>query len=292
MAPRRPTLLTEQDLLQRATRSCDLASRDDAWHERAGADAPQLWRGALLLCDYLVSYPEICRGASALELGAGIGLVSLVAHRVGARPVWATGMVLGRRASICAAASGCPAHRRRDFVSLAGARERPRSPVSDAFDSVLANAARNLVVKEGEDVRVRRLNWSDESPFRLAPSEPWAWTSADVAALGATDRRTVLLAADGASARAVTASRGWVLTCRTVDVACSRASESSGVRRCPHDGVPRHGGAPAGVAAQRPCPAGRDGAPVRAVPLADDRPSGASTDWSKGGGWWGRGATT
>ena len=39
----------------------------------------QVWRGALLLCDYLLARPALVRGATILELGAGCGLCGLLA---------------------------------------------------------------------------------------------------------------------------------------------------------------------------------------------------------------------
>ena len=39
----------------------------------------QVWRGALLLCDYLLARPALVSGATILELGAGCGLCGLLA---------------------------------------------------------------------------------------------------------------------------------------------------------------------------------------------------------------------
>ena len=50
--------------------------------ERVGL---QLWAGALLLSDLLLQRPQLVRGLPVVELGAGLGLVSLVAHRLGAQ---------------------------------------------------------------------------------------------------------------------------------------------------------------------------------------------------------------
>ena len=38
----------------------------------------QVWRGALLLCDYLLAMPSLVRGATVLELGSGCGLCGLL----------------------------------------------------------------------------------------------------------------------------------------------------------------------------------------------------------------------
>lgn len=39
----------------------------------------QVWRGALLLADYILSNPDLFRDKVILELGAGVGLTSIVA---------------------------------------------------------------------------------------------------------------------------------------------------------------------------------------------------------------------
>lgn len=39
----------------------------------------QVWRGALLLADYILSNPDLFRNKTVLELGAGVGLTSIVA---------------------------------------------------------------------------------------------------------------------------------------------------------------------------------------------------------------------
>jgi predicted nicotinamide N-methyase len=41
----------------------------------------QLWNGALLLCDYLLTNQSRFLNKTILELGAGIGLCSLIASR-------------------------------------------------------------------------------------------------------------------------------------------------------------------------------------------------------------------
>lgn len=37
-----------------------------------------MWRGALLLADYILSNPDIFKNKVVLELGAGVGLTSIV----------------------------------------------------------------------------------------------------------------------------------------------------------------------------------------------------------------------
>lgn len=50
----------------------------------------QVWRGALLMGDYLLSNLSRLTGATILELGAGTGLVSVIAAMSGAH-VFCTG---------------------------------------------------------------------------------------------------------------------------------------------------------------------------------------------------------
>jgi len=56
-----------------------------------GCCACQLWRGALLLCDFLVDRPDLCEGRAVLELGAGVGMVALVASSLSAQVTYVTG---------------------------------------------------------------------------------------------------------------------------------------------------------------------------------------------------------
>uniref|UniRef100_A0A2K6A0L7 Methyltransferase 22, Kin17 lysine n=1 Tax=Mandrillus leucophaeus TaxID=9568 RepID=A0A2K6A0L7_MANLE len=49
----------------------------------------QVWRGALLLADYILFRQDLFRGCTALELGAGTGLASIIAATV-ARTVYCT----------------------------------------------------------------------------------------------------------------------------------------------------------------------------------------------------------
>lgn len=39
----------------------------------------QVWRGALLLADYVLSYPDLFKDRTILELGSGVGLTGIVA---------------------------------------------------------------------------------------------------------------------------------------------------------------------------------------------------------------------
>lgn len=52
----------------------------------------QLWNGALLLCDYMLTHQFEFENTTILELGAGIGLCSIIASRF-ASTVICTGRV-------------------------------------------------------------------------------------------------------------------------------------------------------------------------------------------------------
>lgn len=50
----------------------------------------QVWRGALLLADYILFQRDLFQGRTVLELGAGTGLASIIAATV-AQTVYCTG---------------------------------------------------------------------------------------------------------------------------------------------------------------------------------------------------------
>ncbi|XP_035663523.1 methyltransferase-like protein 22 [Branchiostoma floridae] len=50
----------------------------------------QVWRGALLMCDFILHNQDIFKSHSVLELGGGVGLVSIIAGAVGASKVYCT----------------------------------------------------------------------------------------------------------------------------------------------------------------------------------------------------------
>ena len=53
----------------------------------------QVWRGALLLSDYILHQRELFSDCVAMELGAGVGLVSITLATV-AKQVFCTGKII------------------------------------------------------------------------------------------------------------------------------------------------------------------------------------------------------
>ena len=128
----------------------------------------QVWRGALLLSDWLLANRTLVRGAAVLDLGAGTGLTSLVAAAAGARTVFCT----------------------------------------DHDGEVLANAAANAAEHPvpGSDVRLRQLDWASDafSPRQQwghhaagtggnGAGGVYGWTAEDAVELS---RGSLILAAD------------------------------------------------------------------------------------------------
>ncbi|KAK5973581.1 Methyltransferase [Trichostrongylus colubriformis] len=58
------------------------------WNENGVAGV--LWDSAIVLSEYLVAHPDLVRGRQILELGAGIGLPSIVAAKLSAEKVLTT----------------------------------------------------------------------------------------------------------------------------------------------------------------------------------------------------------
>jgi predicted nicotinamide N-methyase len=121
----------------------------------------QVWRGAAILVDYLLSLKHQVQGSVVLELGAGTGLVSLAAGLAGAHAVFAT----------------------------------------DAFHDVLYNCLRNVESNglHGR-VFARKFDWMEPPPWVAPACSPpqlqrtsFAWHPTDVEQLRSVD---VILAAD------------------------------------------------------------------------------------------------
>ncbi|KAM6905414.1 methyltransferase-like protein 22 [Xenentodon cancila] len=118
----------------------------------------QVWRGALFLSDFILSKPDMFRGATVLELGAGTGLSSII-------------MATTAKAVYCTDVG-------EDLLSLC---ERNVSLNKD------------VIGPEGGEVRVRQLDWLKRSLCTDA-DEAFSWTEEEVADLY--DKTSFIIAAD------------------------------------------------------------------------------------------------
>uniref|UniRef100_A0AAZ3PYH5 Methyltransferase-like protein 22 n=1 Tax=Oncorhynchus tshawytscha TaxID=74940 RepID=A0AAZ3PYH5_ONCTS len=118
----------------------------------------QVWRGAFLLADLILSQPTTFRGATVLELGAGTGLTSVVMATV-AKTVYCTDVG-------------------EDLLSM-------------CQKNVTLN--RHLMEPAGGKVRVRLLDWLRHDLCTDADAE-FGWTEDEVADLH--DNTTIIIAAD------------------------------------------------------------------------------------------------
>ncbi|RVE75452.1 hypothetical protein OJAV_G00017300 [Oryzias javanicus] len=118
----------------------------------------QVWRGALFLADFILSRPDLFRGATILDLGAGTGLTSIVMATT-ARTVYCTDVG-------------------EDVLSLCK-----------------RNVSLNKLFMEtsGGEVRVRQLNWLQHD-FCTDPEVEFSWTEEEVADLH--DNTSFIIAAD------------------------------------------------------------------------------------------------
>ncbi|KAG5832113.1 hypothetical protein ANANG_G00287660 [Anguilla anguilla] len=118
----------------------------------------QVWRGAFLLADFILSQPMLFQGATVLELGAGTGITSIVAATL-AKRVYCTDVG-------------------QDLLSM-------------CQHNVTLN--RHLLGPAGDGVRVRELDWLGDELGTEAETE-FSWTEEDVADLH--DHATLVMAAD------------------------------------------------------------------------------------------------
>ncbi|KAJ8251118.1 hypothetical protein GJAV_G00217480 [Gymnothorax javanicus] len=118
----------------------------------------QVWRGAFLLADFILSQPLLFHGATVLELGAGTGLTSIVAATL-AKRVYCTDVGL-------------------DLLSM-------------CQRNVTLNS--HLLGTATDKVRVRELDWLADTLNTETESE-FSWTEEEVADLH--DNTTLLIAAD------------------------------------------------------------------------------------------------
>ncbi|XP_058536881.1 methyltransferase-like protein 22 isoform X1 [Ochotona princeps] len=117
----------------------------------------QVWRGALLLADYILSQRDLFEGRTVLELGAGTGLASIVAATM-AQTVYCTDV---------------------------GADLLAMCQRNIALNSHLAAA--------GGTVKVKELDWLKDE-LCTDPEVPFSWSEEDISDLYA--HTTVLLAAE------------------------------------------------------------------------------------------------
>ena len=120
----------------------------------------QVWRGALLLADFLVDQrTELVEGATVLELGAGCGLCGVLAARLGAGCVY----------------------------------------ITDVGNTVLSNLAANVLANSLDcaTTATRRFDWQDAWQPELWPvgalDDPFAWQASDENKL---QRCTLIIVAD------------------------------------------------------------------------------------------------
>uniref|UniRef100_H3BTF5 Methyltransferase-like protein 22 n=1 Tax=Homo sapiens TaxID=9606 RepID=H3BTF5_HUMAN len=118
----------------------------------------QVWRGALLLADYILFRQDLFRGCTALELGAGTGLASIIAATM-ARTVYCTDV---------------------------GA---------DLLSMCQRNIALNshLAATGGGIVRVKELDWLKDD-LCTDPKVPFSWSQEEISDLY--DHTTILFAAE------------------------------------------------------------------------------------------------
>lgn len=118
----------------------------------------QVWRGALLLADYVLSQRDLFQGCTVLELGAGMGLVSIVAATV-ASTVYCTDVGA-------------------DLLAMC------------QRNIILNNP---LTTPTGGVVKVRTLDWMEDE-LCTDPAVPFSWSEEDISDLYS--HTTVLLAAE------------------------------------------------------------------------------------------------
>ncbi|KAL8579424.1 hypothetical protein ACOMHN_026789 [Nucella lapillus] len=122
----------------------------------------QVWLGALLLCDFLVHYHSLLEGRVVLDLGAGVGLTSIVA-------------------ALHASTVFCTVYRGKDILNLAR-----------------VNVERNSDLLQNADIQVRQLDWKADKALTASPesadvSETFRFSGEDIETLSTC---SVILAAE------------------------------------------------------------------------------------------------
>ncbi|XP_021567810.1 methyltransferase-like protein 22 [Carlito syrichta] len=118
----------------------------------------QVWRGALLLADYILFQRDLFQGRTVLELGAGTGLTSIIAATV-AQTVYCTDVGT-------------------DLLTM-------------CQQNVTLNS--HLAATEGGVIKVKELDWLKDD-LCTDPEVPFSWSEEEIAEL--CDHTTMLLAAE------------------------------------------------------------------------------------------------
>nr|XP_031289060.1 methyltransferase-like protein 22 isoform X2 [Camelus dromedarius] len=162
----------------------------------------QVWRGALLLADYVLFQRDLFQGRTVLELGGGTGLASIVAATV-ARTVYCTAGkeeagvawdsgVLVRNPTVTAAreSAGQP-----PFVLLLDDLGSNTNVGADLLAMCQRNVALNshLTAAGGGVVKVKELDWLKDD-LCTDPEVPFSWSEEDISDLYG--HTTILLAAE------------------------------------------------------------------------------------------------
>ncbi|XP_066496702.1 methyltransferase-like protein 22 isoform X2 [Tiliqua scincoides] len=118
----------------------------------------QVWRGAFLLADYILSRPDFFKDRTVLELGGGTGIVSIIMAKV-AKTIYCTDVG------------------------------------EDLLDMCEQNVVLNTchIGPAGSTVKVRVLDWLEDE-FCTDPDNPYHWSEQEIAELHSLT--TVILAAD------------------------------------------------------------------------------------------------
>ncbi|KAL8174839.1 UNVERIFIED_CONTAM: hypothetical protein K2H54_003392 [Gekko kuhli] len=157
-----PIILTKgRDVLEEEEHedsSCDVIKIEHTMATPLEDVGKQVWRGAFLLLDYILSERDLFKDCTVLELGGGTGIVS-IAMATAAKTVYCTDVG------------------------------------EDLLDTCKRNVALNKHLSEpaGSKVKVRMLDWLRDE-FCTDPDIPYSWSDQEIAELH--NLTTVILAAD------------------------------------------------------------------------------------------------
>ncbi|XP_074202851.1 methyltransferase-like protein 22 isoform X5 [Camelus bactrianus] len=180
----------------------DVVRRPRAASDPSGPLRDKVWRGALLLADYVLFQRDLFQGRTVLELGGGTGLASIVAATV-ARTVYCTAGkeeagvawdsgVLVRNPTVTAAreSAGQP-----PFVLLLDDLGSNANVGADLLAMCQRNVALNshLTAAGGGVVKVKELDWLKDD-LCTDPEVPFSWSEEDISDLYG--HTTILLAAE------------------------------------------------------------------------------------------------